>query len=480
MHAPLRNATPTPSTPLPPPTPLPAPTFAQRLLAAQQSSGQAATHATMPQTPSLGLGQKAAQQNVALPPPMATDFTIQDESLPLPQDESLPHQDASHLTPSLINTLSAIAESSIDMISVGTMGPSNESHFTPPPANDFPITHRGIPGEFLIGLSPETVTTWCEVPSPKFFIRIFDYDGSNTRARHASLIGLVRIAIQEIAKTKGYADVDARIAPPTVPPIPTIHPLITFLVYDITQETATAILQQRIWSSPEVTFEAFPFDTDTIPSLTLCLTGFTTPDEKAARNAVLSAWAAAATITRLIDILQKLDPVFEGPARRHDAREAAAAMVLSIRAELVDFKEPGGVPSLQYLHKNPYDRTRSLERNQKVPVHHRLSIPPHRHGAPNANLLLSHLPLSHPPKGTVPLPLPAGRMKGTKTRTGARTLIKRPGPRRKELAGQVGNPLLRYTEYPAHHLYTYSFFFFFFFFFESFLDARRVLCYLTL
>ena len=224
MHAPLRNTTPTPSTPLPPPTPLPAPTFAQRLLAAQQSSGQAATHATMPQTPSLGPGQKAAQQNAALPPPMATDFTIQDESLPLPQDESLPHQDTSHLTPSLINTLSAIAESSIDMISVGTTGPSNESHFTPPPANNFPITHRGIPGEFLIGLSPETVTAWCEVPSPKFFIRIFDYDGSNARARHASLIRLVRIAIQEIAKTKGYADVDARIAPPTAPPHPNDPP----------------------------------------------------------------------------------------------------------------------------------------------------------------------------------------------------------------------------------------------------------------
>lgn len=322
MHAPPKSAPPTPKVPhLLPPQTLSVHIGAQGTTPSQQPSGQATSHATATQAPTLGLGQEAALWQGAAPAPThaVAPQTPKDESPLLYQDEAtpLPHN-PSRPTPSLINTLSAIAESSVNMISISTMGLGNESHFTPPPANDFLITHRGIPGEFLIGLSPETVTAWCEVPAPKFFIRIFDYDGSNARARHATLTGLVRIAIKEIATTKGYEDIDARIAPPLAPPIPTIHPLITFLIYDISQETATAILQQRVWSSPEVTFEAFPFDTDSIPSLTLCLNGFMTPDEKAARNAVLSAWSAAAPVTCMMDILQRYDPLYAGQARRHD------------------------------------------------------------------------------------------------------------------------------------------------------------------
>ena len=332
MHAPSRNETPTPTVSQPPLTPHPPLPSTQSTCSANQLSGTAAaTPNTVPQTPTLA-------------PPL-----LKDESLQLPQDEALPlPQSASQLNPDLINALSAIAEASVNMISVSSSSLGNESYFMPTPANDFPITYRGLPGEFLIGLSPETVTAWCEVPSTKFFIRIFDYDGSNARTRHATLIGLVRIAIREIAKFEGHADVDARIAPPSAPAIPMIHPLITFLVYDISQETAAAILHHRIWSSSEITFEAFPFDTDTIPSLTLCLMGFTSPDEKSVRNAVLGAWSMAAPMTRMIDILQRLDPIFEGPTRRYDAREAIAAMVLSIRAVLVDFKEAGGIPSPRF------------------------------------------------------------------------------------------------------------------------------------
>ena len=333
MHAPPRNA---PQTPTGRPAPQPV--------------GQMATQATnvnASQTPSLGLGQGTGGQNEASPIAAAPP-TPQEEVPALPKGKELPPPQSVNHSTNLIDTLSAIAESSANMISVSSTGFGDESYFTPTPANDFPITYRGIPGEFLIGLNPETVTAWCAVPAPKFFIRIFDYDGSNARARHATLSGLVRIAIQEIAKTRGYDDTDVRIAPPTAPPVPTIHPLITFLVHDVTQETTAAILQQRVWSSSEVTFEAFPFDTETIPSLTLCLNGFTSPDETAVRNAVLGAWSAAAPITRMMDLLQKLDPAFEGLARRHDTREAIASMVLSARAELVDFKEPGGVPSPRF------------------------------------------------------------------------------------------------------------------------------------
>ena len=224
----------------------------------------------------------------------------------------------------------------------------NDSLFTPSPADDFPASHRGMAGEFLVGLNPETIDAWCDLPDPKFFLRVFGYDGSLPHERHATLIGLVRIAFGEISKSTGTMEPEARVAPPSPTTPPSMHPLITFLAHGMTTDFANMVLKQRIWSSSEITFEALPFEPDLIPSLTICIAGFTSPDEKAAQMAVHATWSSTANQAKLIETLQHHDPLFKGEDQKEEARRAIAEMTHSLRVELINYKEQGGIPAPRF------------------------------------------------------------------------------------------------------------------------------------
>lgn len=96
------------------------------------------------------------------------------QRLPTPTTQT-PRQRAPPDTPGLILSLNTIAETSPYMANF-TSTAQNDSLFTPPPADDFPASHRGMAGEFLVGLNPETIDAWCDLPDPKFFLRVFGYD----------------------------------------------------------------------------------------------------------------------------------------------------------------------------------------------------------------------------------------------------------------------------------------------------------------
>lgn len=286
---------------------------------------------TVPPTPS-GEG--------ALPPPEAP-YT------PGPaHDASTPNE--------LIEALSAIAETTLNMATFSSLARPVLSRYTYLAADNFPTVYRGIPGEFLQGLPPDTIKAWCNVALPKFFVRFFGYDGGNQRERHPSLIGHFRKAIEEIAVLKGDKEPLARIAPPPTPTSVTAHPLVTFLAYGISQHTATTILDQRIWSFPEVTFEATPFETKTIPHLILCIAGFTSPDEQSVEEAVRKVWDEPSNTSRLADIFQQHDASYAGKDLRSATTDAISEVILSMAVEFVDFKEPGGIPSPRF---NVYTRS---------------------------------------------------------------------------------------------------------------------------
>ena len=233
---------------------------------------------------------------------------------PHPGDPSLPSTHPEDNPSDLFQTLSAVAETTLDLVSFSS-STWIKTHFTPMPAGGFPTIHRGIPGESLQGLPHKTVSTWCNIRHPKFFIRFFGYDGKEQKTKHPTLSGLFRKAIEEIAAATGDKEPDARIAPPPVPPLtptPTStpnHPLITFLASGISQTTTDRILEQRIWSLPEVTFKATPFETNSIPSLILCIAGFTSPDIQDIEEAVTTAWNDTQTASCLAELLLKYDPI---------------------------------------------------------------------------------------------------------------------------------------------------------------------------
>lgn len=269
---------------------------------------------------------------------------------PPPQTAQTPQtsQMAPTNTPSLIQSLSAVAEAALDMASFTPTNPHSDSHFTPTPVTLFPPTHRGLPGELLLGLSPDTVTAWCNVPEPKFFLRIFGYDGSRPHERHPIIIGLLRNAFEEIARNRGTLEPEARIAPPSPPTTPTAHPLITFLAYGLSTAATEEILKQRIWSSSDITFEALPFEAESTPRLILCITGFTFPDKNAVELAVKTTWSAEANESRMVDTLQQHDESFEGEELKTSARSFIAEMINSVKVEFVDCKGPGGVPAPRF------------------------------------------------------------------------------------------------------------------------------------
>lgn len=251
-------------------------------------------------------------------------------------------------TPGLILSLSTIAETSPYMANFTSTAAQDEIHFTPPPADDFPVSHRGMAGEFLVGLNPEIIDAWCDLPAPKFFLRVFGYDGSLPHERHTTLIGLARIAFEEIAKSIGTTEPEARIAPPSPSTPPAKHPLITFIAYGMSTALADVILKQRVWSSDDITFEALPFEPDLIPSLAICIAGFTSPDQKAAQIAIKAAWSTTTNQDRLVETLQQHDPLFEGEDGKTDARKAISEMTHSTRVDLIDYKEQGGIPAPRF------------------------------------------------------------------------------------------------------------------------------------
>lgn len=247
----------------------------------------------------------------------------------------------------LFKSLASAAESTMSMVTISssTLSETRHTHLT---QEDFPAIYRGLPGEFLQGLPSECMDAWCDVPLPKFFVRFFGYDGSNQAVQHPSLIGRFKKAVEEIAQTAGDTVSTVEVAPPPPPTAATKHPLITFLAHDISQLSSNVILKQKIWSFPEITFEAIPFETETIPSLIQCVAGFTSADENSARGTIAETWNDPINKDRLINTLQMFDIEFTGKNLRPAAQEAIETMISSLTVEYIDFKDPGGIPSPRF------------------------------------------------------------------------------------------------------------------------------------
>lgn len=96
---------------------------------------------------------------------------------------------------------------------------------------------------------------------------------------------------------------------------------------------------------PQVTFEAYPFESSIIPSLILCLAGYICPNENTVGASVSTAWLQSPAVNILAEILMKYDPVFSDEGALLRARNAIQGMAASVRSEPLDFKMPGGNPS---------------------------------------------------------------------------------------------------------------------------------------
>ena len=204
-----------------------------------------------------------------------------------------------------LKELATITESSVESAAAPRL---HNLHFTPSPPEGFPPTYRGQAAEFMINLAQNTVIAWRAMAEPKFLVRFFDYDGKDGTARHQTLVLKLQKSLEIIASHVGTPATKLKISPPSSLALPDAAPPTTFLVYGASRLLRNTVVEQRIWSVPQVTFEAYPFESNVIPTLILCLAGFICPDDDTITNAVKTAWLQPLAITQLAEILLSADP----------------------------------------------------------------------------------------------------------------------------------------------------------------------------
>ena len=241
---------------------------------------------------------------------------------------------------SFIRALAMLTESS----SGATVNPRPNLLFTPPPPSGFLLTHRGQAAEFMLNLYEGTAKAWLAMAAPKFFVRFYDYNGKDT-SKHTALVTKLQKSLEIIAAHEGLHGTSFKISLPCAPPTPNATTSGTFLVYEIPQQLSDIVLAQRVWSVPQVTFEAYPFEPKVIPSIMLCLAGYIYPDDDAVVDSIKTAWSQPAAMETLAGILVAHDPKFSGISAHTQAETAIQDMIQSVRSELLDLKAQGGTSS---------------------------------------------------------------------------------------------------------------------------------------
>jgi hypothetical protein len=220
---------------------------------------------------------------------------------------------------------------------------SGTLQFTPAPPGGFPRIHYAHSAQIFDHQSPKVINAWLKVAHPKVLFRVFDYDGRDPSGKTPILVERARKTITEIGNAAHHNLQNLRVSPPC----PEAgreefgYPL-SFLAYNITEEVKSILLTQRIWSSPEITFEVQSFNALSLPKLLLCLHGFTTQDSEVVRTVVYDTWAEDVARWDIGEILA------EGEISTENTQMAAWSFVESARIERIDFKVSGGLSLPRY------------------------------------------------------------------------------------------------------------------------------------
>ncbi|KAG1865425.1 hypothetical protein F4604DRAFT_2026733 [Suillus subluteus] len=263
-------------------------------------------------------------------------------SSPLTTTTPNTHKPANNTPPSeeeLLRAHLAVAETNRSIIkSNGINSLTVIPQFTPVPTNGFPRIHLAHAAQLFDFQGEKTITAWLKVPHPKVLMRVFNHDGKNPSVKGPILVERLRKAISNIAQGAHQDDLEVKISPPCPETIKeeTDHPL-SFLAYNISEEMKNLILEQRIWSSTEITFAAHPFQINAPPLLLFCLQGFSTTDINTVRAAVHDMWVEDVTMWDITDIL------FESEIPNKQIHSAAWDFVNSLWVKHLDFKVSRGI-----------------------------------------------------------------------------------------------------------------------------------------
>ncbi|KAG1887739.1 hypothetical protein F4604DRAFT_1916559 [Suillus subluteus] len=144
--------------------------------------------------------------------------------------------------------------------------------FIPAPVGGFPCIHLAHAAQLFDFQAAKVIAAWLKVPNLKVLIRVFDHDGKNPLVKGPILVEHLCKAITNIALFVHQDNQEVKVSPPYPEAVreETELPL-SFLAYNLSEETTNLILEQQIWSSTEITFAAYPFQVNPPPHLLFCL-----------------------------------------------------------------------------------------------------------------------------------------------------------------------------------------------------------------
>lgn len=211
--------------------------------------------------------------------------------------------------------------------------------FTLTPIGGFPKVHMAHSAQIFDYLDNKVLLAWFQVEHPKFMVRVFDQSGKEVAENPAIIAERIRASISIITDYVHQGAPPVRVSPPQPQGGRGSKELpVGFLVHKISEEAKNLIVNQRIWSAANITFEALPFSCLNPPELLFCLSGFTTSDADIVRKAVVDVWEDDENRHHIEDTLSMC-----GFSDEELVYKATRDFIRSIRVETLDFKITGGL-----------------------------------------------------------------------------------------------------------------------------------------
>jgi hypothetical protein len=119
-----------------------------------------------------------------------------------------------------------------------------------------PDIHDEDQATLLAGIDQSQLESWLILPTGKLLARPFDTE-VNFKANHLKIAEELATAVKDITGAT-----TAAVAPPNKDyraPRKTRHP-ITFLIHNISKENVELLLERKVWSSKEITFQVAPIN----------------------------------------------------------------------------------------------------------------------------------------------------------------------------------------------------------------------------
>ena len=165
---------------------------------------------------------------------------------------------------------------------------------------DMPTIHDEVPLALLEGLSKDQLIKWLQTLTGKVLARPFDTEVKH-QPNHVEIAKSLIAAANEITGQANVA-VAAPIRDKNNPDVRK-HP-ITFLIHNLTPSGVRTLIDRKVWSSSDISFQISPLNPEK-PDFLFTLTGLLAPEPSHVQNLLEAACRDSVTESFVKDLVQR-------------------------------------------------------------------------------------------------------------------------------------------------------------------------------